>query len=54
MLLWPRPAAAAGAPGVSGFLVRAFPLDDGRQAAGAFPSRHDQRGGRAQGTEIAV
>ena len=35
MLLWPCPAAAAGAPGVPGFLVCAVPPDDGGQAAGA-------------------
>ncbi|MXQ93827.1 hypothetical protein E5288_WYG021942 [Bos mutus] len=38
MLLWPFPAAAAGAPGVPGFPVGAVPLDDGRQAAGAVPA----------------
>ena len=54
VLLWPRPAAAAGPPGGPGFPVRAVPLDDGGQAAGAVPSRHDQRGGGAQGAEIAV
>ena len=54
MLLWPRPAAAAGPPGVPGFPVPAVHSDDGRQAAGEVPSLHDQRGGGAQGTEIAV
>ena len=54
MLLWPCPEAAAGAPGVPGFLVHAVPLDDGGQAAGTVPSRHDQRGGGTQGAEIAV
>ena len=37
-LLWPRPAAAAGAPGVPGFPVGAVPPDDGGQAAGAVPA----------------
>ena len=54
VLLWPCPAAAAGAPGVPGFLVCVIPPDDGGQAAGAVPSRHDQRRGGAQRTEIAV
>ena len=54
MFLWPCPAAAAGAPGVPGFPVCAVPPDDGGQAAGAVPSRPDQRGGGAQGTEIAL
>ena len=54
MLLWPCPAAANGAPGVPGFPIGAVLLDDGRQAAGAVPSWHDQRDGCAQGTEIAV
>ena len=35
VFLWPCPAAAAGAPGVPGFLVCAVPPDDGGQAAGA-------------------
>ena len=54
MLLWPCPSAAAGAPGVPGFPVGVVPLDDGGQAAGAVPSRHDQLDGGAQGAEIAV
>ena len=54
VLLWPCPAAAAGARGVPGFLVCAVPPDDGGQAAGTVPSQHDQRGGGAQGAEIAV
>ena len=54
VLLWPRPAAAAEAPGVPGFPVCAVPPDDGGQAAGAVPSWHDQRSGGAQGAEISV
>ena len=54
VLLWPCPAAAAGAPAVPGFLVRAVPPDDGGQAAGPVPSRHDQQGIGAQGAEIAL
>ena len=54
VLLWPCPEAAAGAPGGPGFLVHAVPLDDGGQAAGTVPSRHDQRGEGTQGAEIAV
>ena len=54
VFLWPCPAPAAGAPEVPGFLVRAIPPDDGGQAAGAVPNRHDQRVRGAQGAEIAV
>ena len=54
VLLWPCPAAAAGAPGVPGFPVCTIPPDDGGQAAGAVPSQHDQKGGGAQGAEIAI
>ena len=54
MLLWPRPAAAAGPPGVPGFPVPAILPVDGGQAAGTVPSQHDQQGGGAQGTEIAL
>ena len=54
VLLWPCPAAAAGAPGVSGFPVHAIPPDDGGQAAGSVHSWHDQRDGGAQGAEIAI
>ena len=54
VLLWPCPAAAAGAPGVPGIPVRTVPADDGRQVAGAVPSRHDQRAGGAQGTEVTL
>ena len=39
VLLWPCPAAAAGAPGVPGFLVCAVPPDDGGHAAGASSSK---------------
>ena len=54
VLPWPLPAAAAGAPGVPGLTARAVPADDGGQAAGAVPSRRVQRGGGAQGAEVAV
>ena len=54
VLLWPRPAAAAGPPGVPGFPVPAILPVDGGQAAGTVPSQHDQRGGGAQGAEIAL
>ena len=54
VFLWPCPAAAAGAPGVPGFPVHAVPPDDSGQAAGTVPSRHDQRGGGAQGAEMAL
>ena len=54
MLLWPRPAAAAGAPGMPGFTLCAVPPDDDGKAAGAVPGRHEQRGGGAHGPEITV
>ena len=54
MLPCPRPAAAAGTPGAPGFPVRAVSPDDGGYAAGAVPSRNDQRRGDPQGAETAV
>ena len=54
VLLWPCPAAAAGTPRMPGFPICAIAPDDDGQAAGAVPSRHEERGGGAQGTEITV
>ena len=54
VFLWPRPAAAAGAPGMPGFTLCAVPPDEDGQAEGAVPGRHEKRGGGAHGPEITV
>ena len=54
VLLWPCPAAAAGAPGVPGFPVYTVPPDDGGQVAGAVPRQHDQGAGGAQVAEVTL
>ena len=50
----PPPTAAAGAPGVPGVASRAQPAHDGGEAAGPVPLGRLQRGGGAQGAQVAV
>lgn len=46
--------AAAGAPGMSGVTARTLAAHDGRQASRVEPGRCQQRGGGAQGAQVAV